>query len=149
MRVLFVCTGNTCRSPMAEAILKEIAEERNLEIEVQSAGVYAADGQIASRNAIKAVDTKEIKEHRSQRLTKELMKWADLVLVMTGSHLDIINELYPEAKHKTHLFLDYTEYKEQDIADPFGGSIEEYELVKRQLEEAVFGLLEKINEEEI
>lgn len=149
MRVLFVCTGNTCRSPMAEALLKEIAEERNLEIQVHSAGLFAAEGQRPSTNAIETIDNKDIKEHRSKMLTKELMDWAELVLVMTKSHLNMVEKMYPGAKAKTHLLLDFTEYIDKDIADPFGGSIDEYERVKLQLEEAVFALLEKIYEEEI
>ena len=149
MKVLFVCTGNTCRSPMAEAMLKEIAQERGLDIQVQSAGVLAPEGQGASINAIEIVDNQDIKDHKSQTLTKELMDWAELVLVMTKSHLNMVEKMYPQAKAKTHLFLDYTEYQDRDVADPFGGSIEEYERVKIQLEDAVFELLDKIYEEEI
>ena len=149
MRVLFVCTGNTCRSPMAEALLKELAEERGLEIEVDSAGVFATEGQAASPNAIKTVDNVYIKEHRSKMLTKELIDWAELVLVMTKSHFNMVEGNYPEAKSKTHLLLDYTKYKNKDVKDPFGGPIGEYEKVKIQLEDAIFALLEEIYEEEI
>lgn len=149
MRVLFVCTGNTCRSPMAEAILKEIAGERNLKIEVESAGIFAQAKQKASDNAIKIVDNSFIKDHKSKLLTKELIDWAELVLVMTKSHLNMVESMYPEANSKSHLLLDYTEYKNEDIKDPFGGSLEEYQRVKIQLEDAIFALLEKIDEEEI
>ena len=149
MRVLFVCTGNTCRSPMAEALLKEISEERNLEIQVDSAGVFAPEGQAASLNAVEVVGNVDIQEHKSKMLTKELMDWAELVLVMTKSHLSMVENMYPEEKEKTHLLLDYTEYVEKDVSDPYGGSLEEYERVKLQLEGAIFALLEKIDEEEI
>lgn len=149
MRVLFVCTGNTCRSPMAEAILKEIAVERALDIEVDSAGVFATQGQAPSLNAIKTVDNAYIKNHQSKMLTGELIDWAELVLVMTKSHLNMLYKTYPRAKSKIHLLLAYTEYEDKDVEDPFGGPIEEYERVKIQLEDAIFALLDKIYEEEI
>lgn len=144
MRILFVCTGNTCRSPMAEAILKDISDQRGLNIEVDSAGLFAVEDQAASLEAIEIVDNQVIKNHRSKMLTKELVDWSQLILVMTKSHLNMLRESYPQAKKKAHLLLDYSGYGNNDIRDPFGASLEEYKRVKLELEDAIYSLLEKI-----
>lgn len=149
MRILFVCTGNTCRSPMAEALLKEIAEEKNLELQVKSAGIFAPNGQEASRHAVEVIGNEDILNHKSKVLTEELMDWAELVLVMTKSHLKMVEDMYPEKSPKTHLLLDFAEYEDKDVADPYGGSLKDYKRVKVQLEDAIFALLDKIYEEEI
>src|SRR5690625_2200066 len=83
MNILFVCTGNTCRSPMAEHLL----EHRVAHVDVQSAGIDAIDNQHANEYAEQVMEEKGIQmNHRSQSVTEDLLRWADLVLTMTAQH---------------------------------------------------------------
>jgi protein arginine phosphatase len=124
--LMMVCTGNTCRSPMAEGIARQMIAEQlgiGLEgldeagIEITSAGAYASAGASASPEAIRAVAAGgiDISGHKSTPLTRELVDSADVIYCMTASHRQAVLELVPAAKHKTHL-ID----AEGDISDPYG-----------------------------
>ncbi|SFI66843.1 arsenate reductase/protein-tyrosine-phosphatase family protein [Thermoflavimicrobium dichotomicum] len=109
-RVLFVCTGNTCRSPMAEALLRKIADEENFPVEVQSAGVAAVNGSLASPQAIEVLKEKGIEhDHRSQEINEELIAWADYVLTMTSSHKQTLIQLFPQYVDKIYTLREYAE----------------------------------------
>lgn len=108
LRILFVCTGNTCRSPMAEAILRKIAQDEELEIEVRSAGVSAMNGSPASREASQVLKEKGIKHsHRSQVIQPELVDWADLILTMTRTHKYFVISEYPDSMEKVYTLKEY------------------------------------------
>ncbi len=108
MRILFVCTGNTCRSPMAEAILRKIAQDEELEVEVRSAGVSAVDGSPASSQAIQVLKEKGIKHsHRSRMIQPDQVEWADLVLAMTRTHKYFVISEYPESVEKVYTLKEY------------------------------------------
>src|ERR1039458_9808041 len=100
--VLFVCTGNVCRSPMAEGIFRQAMRGRG-EYQVLSAGLGALEGQPPSAYAIQAVKELgiDISRGRSRMLTAELVQQADYIFGMTHSHLDTVVMLYPEAGEKT------------------------------------------------
>ncbi len=91
MNVLLVCTGNTCRSPLAEAIARRLAAERRLDVEVRSAGTDAAEGDPASSEAVELAP--ELAAHRARRLTAADLAWADTVYAMEQRHADRVAEL--------------------------------------------------------
>ncbi len=130
-KVLFVCTGNTCRSPMAEGGLRALLRNHDADhVEVLSAGTAAAPGLPATTYAVEAAKTwhADISNHRSRPTSRELLEDVDLILVMTPSHYrDVINTS-PEAAEKTFLLKKYPEDSDdgEGVADPIGGSLDMY-----------------------
>lgn len=146
-RILFVCTGNTCRSPMAEALFRAKAEGQGWEI--RSAGVAALDGQPASQHAIEVLRERGIEgEHQSSRLNEELVNWSDLILTMTRSHKQAILTYFPEAESKVHTLREFVGVEGYaDIADPFGGALEDYRRCADEIEELLDRLYEQLTQE--
>src|SRR3989440_4381752 len=143
--VLFVCTGNICRSPMAEGIFRRAVQGRG-DFRVLSAGLGAVDGQPPSLYAIQAVKELgiDISHQRSRMLTPDLVQQADFILGMTHSHLDTVGLLYPQAMEKTFLLREFDEtldIYEKDISDPIGGSYEVYLNARDQIEQGIASLL--------
>lgn len=144
MNILFVCTGNTCRSAMAAAIMDKIAVENDLDVFIESAGIFAAEGESASEEAIKAVAKLgiDLTSHRTQPVTEDLIKQCDLILTMTEAHKQI---LAPMAQGKVFRLLEYSG-SEGDIQDPYGGDEEEYEEAMKEIYDAIVDVAEKISD---
>lgn len=142
MNILFVCTGNTCRSPMAAAIWKQVEG-----VEIQSAGVYASFGSEMSLHAQRALSEKGIDaDHVSQPVTRELLEWADLVLTMTTSHKQALLQAFPDYATKVHTYAEYAQPEQSfEIADPFGGTLQDYQFTLYQLEQLKDNLLNRLN----
>src|SRR5437588_5406930 len=150
--VLFVCTGNVCRSPMAEGIFRRAVQGRG-DFRVLSAGLGAAEGQPPSSYAVQA--TRElgidISGQRSRLLTPELIQQADYIFGMTHSHIDTVMLLYPQAAEKTFLlreFDDTLDLFEKDISDPIGGSYDVYLDCRDQIEQGIASLLRYLQQSE-
>ncbi|MDQ0089825.1 protein-tyrosine phosphatase [Paenibacillus anaericanus] len=110
MRILFVCTGNTCRSPMAEGLLRKLASERGVNVEVSSAGVAASEGAPISRHAEAVLKDQGIMDFiTSKPLYEELTDWADLILTLTQGHKRHVIQRFPAAADKTYTLKEYVE----------------------------------------
>ena len=150
--ILFVCTGNVCRSPMAEGLFRHAMRGRS-DYRVVSAGVGAIDGQPPSAHAVRALKELQIdiSRQRSQMLTGELVHKADYIFGMTHGHVDAITLLYPQAADKTFVlreFDDTLDSFEKDIADPIGGSYEVYLNVRDQIEQGIVTMLNFLEQSE-
>jgi glycine hydroxymethyltransferase len=148
--VLFVCTGNICRSPMAEGLFRHAVQGQG-EYRVISAGLGAMEGQPPSAYAVQAVRELgiDISGQRSRMLTHELVQQADYIFGMTHSHIDTVMMLYPFAAEKTFLLREFDETLdtfEKDISDPIGGSYEIYLTCRDQLEQGIPSLLRFIEQ---
>ena len=148
--ILFVCTGNVCRSPMAEGLFRHTVKGRG-DCRVLSAGVGAIEGQPPSAYAVKALKELgiDISQQRSRMLTAEVVNQADYIFGMTHGHVDAINLLYPQAVEKTFLLREFDETLdifEKDISDPIGGSYEVYLDCRDQIEQGIASMLKFIDQ---
>jgi glycine hydroxymethyltransferase len=148
--ILFVCTGNVCRSPMAEGLFRHLVEQDG-RYRVMSAGVGAAEGQPPSPHAVRALKELgiDISKQRSRMLTAELVQEADYIFGMTHAHVNAVALLFPQALEKTFLlreFDDTLEDFEKDISDPIGGSYEVYLNCRNQIEQGLPSMLDNIEQ---
>ncbi|GMU57054.1 MAG: protein-tyrosine-phosphatase [Candidatus Xenobia bacterium] len=142
-RVLFVCSGNTCRSPMAAALAASLEPA----LKASSAGVSAVPDQSASEGALESMRARglDLGAHRSRRLDSRLVEEADLILVMTRAHRRAIEKLFPSAMKRLALLTEYARRGAEalgspdgeDVPDPFGRPQSVYDACAEELELAL------------
>ena len=129
-KILFVCSGNTCRSPLAEVVAKHVLPSRlDIKVQIASAGTSAMDGSPASANSIDVARRHglDLSKHRSRGLTREMVHAADLIVTMGVSHRAAIGTINADALEHTYLLTNFSDHHDGDILDPIGADQETYE----------------------
>lgn len=153
MKIMFICTGNICRSAMAQWLLKYKVEERKMDnIEVYSCGVYAEDGDTPTWEAKRVMIDEysiDMSKHRATNIVNSNIKEMDLILCATLSHKRDVLRIYPDLEGKVFTMKEYVGYERQyhdkfDIKDPWGYDIETYRACVAEIDECLELLLDKI-----
>ena len=138
--IIFICTGNTCRSPMAEGLFRAHGGEEQTGLAAASAGLFTQDGLPASDNAVTAAKElgADISAHRSRMLTHEMAQSARYLVCMTGAHYDRVCELFPDCADKVFTLT------QRDVSDPFGGDLDTYRRAAAEIDEGVRSIIGRL-----
>ena len=143
-RVLFVCTGNVCRSPMAEGFLRHMAEGADAAVEVGSAGLGAMEDMAPSSHSVTAMREEgiDIGAQRSRMLTPEMVEDHTHIFGLGSGHVEAIRSYFPEAAEKTFLLREFVSNGlDLEVPDPIGGDLDEYRLTRNLIKEAMPSIL--------
>ena len=153
MKVMFICTGNICRSAMAHWLLeKKLKENKINNIEVYSCGIYAQNGDIPTYEAKKVMEDEygiDISKHRATNIYSSNIEEMDLILCATTSHKIEVKDRYPKLMEKVYTMKEYINYNRRyhdrmDIKDPWGYDIDTYRRCISEIEECIDGILLKL-----
>ena len=149
--VVFICTGNVCRSPMAEGFYQALAPSDE-SLRVGSAGISAFDGQPASRHSVDVMTQEDIdiSHHTSRMLTPEIVDSASHIFGMTCAHRDAVQMMFPASREKVFVLREFLVGPDADfdldVSDPIGGSLEEYVRTRNLIKEALTSVITFVNE---
>lgn len=155
MKIIFVCTGNTCRSSMAEGLMKHYISLSNLKDEktvVESAGLSVIPGDTANEKSIKVLKEEEnidISSHVARQLTYEMIEEADLILTMTRQHKNAIISAVNKAADKTFTLKEYAFGNDDDISDPYGRDYEVYKNCCAEIKECISKIIENLEDRKL
>ena len=149
MKIVFVCTGNTCRSSMAEAMAKRwlvLNAPSRQDIELTSAGLAAYPGSPASSQSIDVMRSAgiDLTDHRAKQISEDLIAQSDLILTMTRGHKYALLDIYPEYVHKIYTFGEFASGQETDIPDPFARPIDVYKKCSKEIGKYLEKVMQKI-----
>jgi len=146
-KVLFICTGNVCRSPIAEGLFRHLVEieGEGANVHIASAGIGAMDGSPPSQNSVDVMidDRIDISSQRSQMLSPEMVQEYTHIFGMGRSHVDVIRSYFPESLEKTFVLREFIAKDDfdLDVPDPIGGDLDEYKETRDLIAEAMPGIL--------
>ncbi len=155
MKIMFICTGNICRSAMAHWLLKKKLEKLKIQdVEVYSSGTFAFTGDMSTEEAIEVMKKYgvDLKKHRATNIVESNIKEMDLILCATNSHKMQIVGRYPDLNNKTFTMKEYVNYNEKDkhpidISDPWGYDIVTYRMCAAEIEKCLDLLLKKLEKD--
>lgn len=142
---LFICTGNSCRSVMAEKLLLKLAADKKLPWQARSCGIATETYFKVPPSVVKVLAASGVTgfDHKAQMVSRDLLGWTDLALAMCEEHVAEVVDRFPEFTRKVHLFRGYLGLPRPNIEDPIGAPEEVYTECLRQIREALEALINK------
>ena len=147
MKIMFICTGNICRSAMAHKMLEKMSKEQNKNIEAYSSGIWAETGDIPTYEGIETMKGYgiDLSTHRATNIRNSDIRNMDVILCATLNHKKNIIAMYPELKDKVYTMKEYAGYQENDldIPDPWGYGLDVYKNCAKEIKDCIEKILLK------